>query len=58
MGSLKRRPGIAEFRISRESPFKEINHPFYYIQQKNKEITIIGTRAEIEKTRKEIMSYF
>jgi hypothetical protein len=47
MGSLKRKPGIAEFRISRESPFKEINHPFYYIQQKNKEITIIGTRAEI-----------
>ena len=52
MGSLKRRSGIAEFRISKESPFKEVNHPFYYIQQKNKEITIIGTRVEIEKTRR------
>lgn len=52
MMSLKKKPGMAEFRICREVPFKEVNHPFYYIQQKNKEITIIGTRPEIEKTRK------
>lgn len=56
--SLKKKQGMAEFRISREVPFKEVNHPFYYIQQKNKEITIIGTRVEIEKTRKEILSFF
>lgn len=49
---------MAEFRISRESPFKEVNHPFFYIQQKNKEIAIIGTKTEIEKTRREIMSFF
>ena len=49
---------MAEFRISRESPFKEVNHPFFYIQQKNKEITIIGTKTEIDKTRREIMSFF
>lgn len=36
MVSLKKKPGMAEFRISREVPFKEVNHPFYYIQQKNK----------------------
>ena len=58
MVNLKKKPGMAEFRISREIPFKEVNHPFYYIQQKNKEITIIGTRVEIDKTKKEIMSFF
>lgn len=36
MPALKRKSGLAEFRISRDSPFKEINHPFYYVQQKNK----------------------
>jgi hypothetical protein len=30
--SLKKKQGMAEFRISREVPFKEVNHPFYYIQ--------------------------
>lgn len=45
MTSLKKKSGMAEFRINREAPFKEVNHPFFYIQQKNKEITIIGTKA-------------
>ena len=52
MTSLKKKSGMAEFRINRETPFKEVNHPFYYVQQKNKEISIIGTKAEIEKTRR------
>ena len=52
MTSLKKKSNMAEFRINRESPFKEVNHPFFYVQQKNKEIAIIGTRVEIEKTRK------
>jgi hypothetical protein len=49
---------MAEFRISREAPFKDVNHPFYFIQEKNKEIALIGNKAEIEKARKEIMSFF
>lgn len=35
-----------------------MNHPFFYIQQKNKEIAIVGTRGEIEKIRREILSFF
>lgn len=58
MSSLKRKPQMAEFRISRDTPFKDVNHPFYFIQEKNKEIALIGTRPEIEKARKEIMSFF
>jgi hypothetical protein len=58
MSSLKRKPQMAEFRISHDVPFKDVNHPFYFIQEKNKEITLIGNKAEIEKARKEIMSFF
>lgn len=36
MPGLKKKAGMAEFRISRDPPFKEVNHPFYYVQQKNK----------------------
>lgn len=36
MSSLKRKPQMAEFRISREAPFKDVNHPFFFIQEKNK----------------------
>lgn len=58
MSGLKRKPQMAEFRISREPPFKDVNHPFFFIQEKNKEITLIGSRPEIDKARKEIMSFF
>ena len=58
MASLKRKPHMAEFRVSRDPPFKDVNHPFYFIQEKNKEITLIGTRDEIERAKREIFYFF
>jgi hypothetical protein len=37
----------AEFRLHRDTPFKEINHPFFYIPVKEKELSIIGTRKYV-----------
>ncbi len=43
LASLKRRRDLAEFRISREPSFREVNHPFFFMQERLKEIAIIGT---------------
>jgi hypothetical protein len=40
---LKKRVYPAEFRVNRDQAFKDINHPFYYIKYKEKEVAIIGT---------------
>jgi hypothetical protein len=41
---LKKRIKDAEFRVNRDQPFKEINHPFFFIHYKEKELLIIGYR--------------
>lgn len=45
--TLKKLAITAEFRINRDQPFKEINHPFYFIHYKDKELVIIGTKELI-----------
>ncbi|KAL4480830.1 hypothetical protein ABPG72_001699 [Tetrahymena utriculariae] len=53
---LKRKNHKSEFRLHRENPFKDINHPFFFIQVKEKELTLIGTREENEQTQQEILN--
>lgn len=45
--TLKKLAINAEFRINRDQPFKEINHPFYFIHYKDKELVIIGSNELI-----------
>lgn len=44
LATLKKFEINAEFRINRDQPFKEINHPFYFIHYKDKELVLIGTK--------------
>ena len=43
LASLKRRLQPVEFRVNKETMLKELNHPFYYIQYKDREVAIVGT---------------
>ena len=43
LASLKKRLQPVEFRVNKETKLKELNHPFYYIQYKDREVAIVGT---------------
>jgi len=45
LNAIKKRISPAELRFSKtkEGALKELNHPFYYIQYKEKEVALIGT---------------
>lgn len=52
----------AEVRISRDSVYRgehlqrDINHPFFYIQFREKEVCLIGTERQIQETSTAINS--
>lgn len=47
LNKLKKLPHTAEFRVNRDQAFKEINHPFYFIHYKDKELVLVGTKELI-----------
>ena len=50
--------GEAEFRLNKKhSCFKEINHPFFYIPYKKKEVILIGSKNEVKFAEKEIEKF-
>ena len=48
---LKKHIQRAEFRVNRDQLFKEINHPFFHVHYKDKEMILIGTEEEIQEAQ-------
>jgi len=60
LNAIKKRISPAELRFSKtkEGALKELNHPFYYIQYKEKEVALIGTDREIMEGEKILEEIF
>jgi len=49
LGSIKKRINPTEIRCCRDNALRDINHPFYTIYYKNKEVTYVGTDKQVRK---------
>ena len=60
LNAIKKKISPAELRFSKtkEGALKELNHPFYYIQYKEKEVALIGTDREIMEAEKILEDIF
>ena len=49
---IKQQIHPAEVRCCRDNALRDINHPFYTIYYKNKEVAFVGTKEEVERSIK------
>ena len=47
---IKQQIHPSEIRCCRDNALRDINHPFYTIYYKNKEVAFVGTKAELDKS--------
>ena len=47
---IKQQIHPSEIRCCRDNALRDINHPFYTIYYKNKEVAFVGTKSELDKS--------
>ena len=52
LGSIKKAINPTEIRCCRDNALRDINHPFYTIYYKDKEVAFIGTPEEVRKSER------
>ena len=52
LGSIKKAINPTEIRCCRDNALRDINHPFYTIYYKDKEVAFIGTADEVRKAER------
>lgn len=52
MSFIKKRINPTEIRCCRDNALRDINHPFYTIYYKNKEVTYVGTNEEVRASER------
>lgn len=55
LGSIKKRINPTEIRCCRDNALRDINHPFYTIYYKNKEVTFVGSNEEVRRAETVVM---
>ena len=51
---IKKKINPTEIRCCRDNALRDINHPFYTIYYKNKEVTYVGTNEEVRKAEQTV----
>lgn len=55
LSHIKKKIGPTEIRCCRDNALRDINHPFYTIYYKDKEVAFIGTMEEVLRAERKVM---